>query len=324
MADGDDKKTVYHYYFEYTVRNRDNPVVRPLGLEFRRRGSREWIPKSVQLSEAGVPYAVVYKKEGTGLARKSRLLLFRGGQVQREWTAPEHARLGVVRLLLDENDEPIVIGRRGKKIELLYQGQRQTLLEKTDYDWSVARDAAGYVYLLAYDYSNRSLMMTFSSGDLQEWKLRMVDSAEAGWHHALSMWNDQLVVAYYYYRNAFNKGLNLATIDKGEIINRRFHRERNGNAGWEPSVVIDHGGKVTLSYLGNVSEKRRTTHRFGSVDKLFAQEEPEYAGAWEDHYRNWLIVAGADTAFQWWHVWAPGLGTQEPSMPIMTTSQAFC
>lgn len=308
VGSGDDKKTIYHNHFEYSTRPEGSELLTyELGYwNSEQDDAVEWRPLSMQLNEAGVPYAVVRKVDKSGTFTQKSLVLFRAGKQQQVLGTEEAARLGDIRLLLGTDDAPIVFGRLRQSLAVLHGSNLSVLIKNANYDWSVARDAEGWVYLLAYDFGNRSFYVTFSSGDLSDWNLRMIDSAEAGWHHSLSMHNNKLVVAYYYYRNAFNKGLSLATIEKGEIVNRIFERKRNGNAGWKPSIFIHSDGKVDLTYLGNVREETLASHSFESLDEMYSRPEPEYVGEWEDHYRNWLIVAGIDTAFQWWHVWAPG------------------
>ena len=308
VGEGDDKKTIYHYHFEYQTSSSSGVLnTRELGYwNSEQDDPVEYEPLSVQLSESGVPYAVVRKVDRSGRFTEKTLVFYRADVAQTVLTKGRNALLSEVRLLLGTNDSPLVFGRFGQSLVTLNGTKIETLIENANYDWSVARDADGWVYLLGHDFGNRSFYVAFSNEASSEWHLRMIDSAEAGWQHSLSMHGNKLVVAYYYYRNAFNKGLSIATIEKGEIVNRIFERERNGNAGWKPVLYIDPAGKVELSYLGDVRKETTANHAFDSVEEMFSQPEPEYVGEWEDHYRNWLVVAGADTAFQWWHVWAPG------------------
>lgn len=308
VSDGDDTKKITHYHFEYQGVSIDG---RPSTIEIGYWNSEDddpikWKPLGTQLSESGVPYAVVKKIDKTGVFTKRSLMLLRGGVQHTVLATGRIAELSEVRLLLGKDDKPLIFGRLGQSLVTLKGTKPETLIENANYDWSVARDAEGWLYLLAYDFGNRAFYVTFSNEDSSEWTLRMIDSAEAGWQHSLSMLGNKLVVAYYYYRNAFNKGLSVATIEKGEIVNRIFERERNGNLGWKPKLYIDPAGKVELGYLGDVRKEIPASHTFNTVEEMFSRPQPEYLGEWEDHYRNWLIVAGADTAFQWWHVWAPG------------------
>ena len=146
------------------------------------------------------------------------MVLLRRNAVQNTVLPNHNGGFSELKLLLDNDDQAITIGKQGKDLVSIYNHSVTKLIQKTTYDWSVARDKQGWIYVLAYTYDQRSFLVTVSRGDLKDWRLKMVDSSEAGWNHSISMWEDQVVIAYYYYRNSFNKGLRLSY-----LIYKRFY-----------------------------------------------------------------------------------------------------
>ncbi|MCK6546447.1 hypothetical protein L6R52_11405 [Myxococcota bacterium] len=209
-------------------------------------------------------------------------------------------------LFVDPKSEPIVVMRRGSTIELWYAGRTTKIAEDSDYDWSVAIDGRGRLSVLRYAQDTRAFFVHSTPALGGTWQSAVIDGREAGWQHSLALHGDQLWTLYYYYRNAFNKGLKLAVIEDGQVArNTTFRREEETNLGWEPLLGARADGSLRVSFLEDVDEGRRAELAFDSLDAMLANHPAEVTGSWTDEARFVEVEAGVRPGLQWWHVGAP-------------------
>ncbi len=219
-------------------------------------------------------------------------------------TLAEGLTLSSARLLVPPAGDPIVFGRINTEIVQLVGGQKVPVLDDTMWDWSVARDGKGRLYVFAFDLANRSLVMATRNGD--GFATTVIDTAEAGWQHSVAVEGDRVYVLYYYWRNTFNKGLKLAALEDGKVVlNKTFHRERDVNVGWEPLLGIASNGAVEVRYLSDVKAETKAEKRFPTSKELALATQPDLSGTWDATYKNLTLFAGAAPGWKFWHVYAP-------------------
>lgn len=259
-----------------------------------------------------LPHAARFTADGRFLAVatwRGSLWLFEDNRPKRRLTERLVLPVAEARLVLDARDEPHVFVRRA----LSYAIERvagldamQTVLEGTDYDWAVARDAAGFVYVSAYDYAERNLVVAAADEKSFQWQRMDVDSRESGWQHTVAAAGEQVLVLSYYFRNAFNRGLNLVTLEKGTLLERHtFLRLRDENGGWAPTLALRPDGRVVVSHRLREQAEEQSTEMFESVAAFRARRAEELTGAWEDDYRAWSVSAAVLPRWRFWSVQSP-------------------
>lgn len=305
MGEGKNKKTYQHHFFEYVV-SPGRPIL--IGRwSSENENARVYAPLGVRLSKEGQAYAAVRVSYGPKKDRKTDILWFRSGRSMRSLAKGESWNAG--RLLLGENDAPIFFWRSAFTLFVYAGDARKALSDASMYDWSVTRLANGEVYLFLHNYNVRSLVAYTAKEGEWDWKEDFIDTEESGWQHSIATTNEHVYVAYYFYRNSFNKGVKIAQLGAREVLaNETYHREKDFNAGWEPLLAISKANRVHVSFLSNVSTKQKKTDSYESPQDLMAyatDNEHSYVDGWEDNYRNWFLFGGPETAYQFWTVIAP-------------------
>ncbi len=210
------------------------------------------------------------------------------------------------RLLLGAGDRPIALGRAGSTLYGAIGGQSSVLSTSVRYDWSVARAPDGWVYVLAHDWRSRSFFASVAREDATTWRTEWVGTAESGWQHSIAMRDGVVWTLFYYYRNAFNKGLRVASLAGGALSAPvTVVRAEDRNAGWSPMLEIMADGQVHARYTDDVEADRTESRRFETMSAWLSQVPPTETGGWEDDYRDWLFVGGPDLSFRFWHIIAP-------------------
>lgn len=263
-----------------------------------------WSPIDVRVLPSGPCLALVTRTTPVDEdGWKTELLLLSDGAVVRTLDAPIATD---ARLFVDPRGEPVIAMRRGPTIELWHEGRSTQVTDDSDYDWSVAVDARGRLSILSYARATRAFFVHSAPAPGGPWQSAVIDGREAGWQHSLALHGEKVWTLYYYYRNAFNKGLKLAVIEDGQVArNTTFRREEETNLGWEPLLGARADGSLRVSFLENVDEGRRAELAFDSLEAMLANHPPEVTGTWTDEARFVEVEAGVRPGFQWWHVGAP-------------------
>jgi hypothetical protein len=293
-------------FFEHVTRTATGELQTQPVAQWSSREKRPttWAPLDTRVLPQGgcLGLAERFTPEGESGGR-TEVLLLRDGQGAEvlPLRVPSEARL-----LVDDAGAPVVFARYGDAIEVWGAGASHPITSDTDYDWSVARDGSGRLTLVSYDREQRALRLHSAEAATAAWQGSTIDGWEAGWQHSLAARGDELVVLYYYYRNAFNKGLKVATLNLGAVTGTTtFRREREHNLGWEPLLGIRNDGSLRVSFLENVDEEERAEQDFASLEAMLAGHPEEVTGSWEDDRRFVEVEVGARPAFQWWMVRSP-------------------
>jgi len=220
-----EEKTSYFFEFVHgnhveTIEEWDSEESEPTKLE----------PLAVRLTEDG---------ECLGLANRTivredeidvhRVMLLNRGSVDEPLTDGNWSTA----VLLNGDDGPVAFGRGGSVIrQVTPDGQERSIANATRKDWGAARSKNGAYYITAYDFYRRKLDIYTARPDDWDWKHIPAGQKESGWQHTLAMHDGRLYVLYYYFRNAFNRGLRMAVIGDGELrANYIYDRSRRQNLG---------------------------------------------------------------------------------------------
>jgi len=236
------------------------------------------------------------------------------------WLLKDHTRyrrlthaiglpISEARLVLDADDEPHVFFRRSLSSDIeriVGPDQVETVIEGVDYDFSVGVDGAGFVTVAAYDAMARHLVV--ATARRGEWRFRheVADTRESGWQHSLFATEDAVHVLSYYFRNAFNRGLNVVTVRGGAVEERHtFLRLRDENGGWSPLVARLPDGRVRVAHRLREQAEDTVVEVFPDVSAFLARRAEELTGAWEDDYRAWSLSVAALPRWRSWTFVAP-------------------
>jgi hypothetical protein len=133
-----------------------------------------------------------------------------------------------------------------------------------------------------------------------------LDKKEAGWNNTAAVGPDgRVLAAWYYRRNAFNKGLTVAELDEeGKWQSWVQLRDEDRNVGLLPTLAVGADGTLALAALDR-SAHRLEVHTFSSVEQARQAAVPP-AGDWTDRYRrvdlftygggwlqSWMATTGA-------------------------------
>jgi len=302
---GKNKKRYTVYRFEYVV---DGKVSARIG----RWTSEESAPTTfealaVRVSANGHAYAVVKIVSGSKKQRNARAKVYRNGRSVENLGEATRMRRGI--LLLTQNNKFAFFWRNGGRIYANVEGENSRIAEDSMYDWSAVRLSNGEYYILSHNYQERSLELYSAVEKQWNWTKQIVDSQESGWQHSVAITDEHLYVLYYFFRNSFNKGLQLAQVAGQKLVaNRVYHREKEYNSGWNPLLAISPTNKVGLRFLENVLTENVQQDLFDSpvmmLEKIDKTERP-FVDGWEDRYRDWFIFGGPEAAYQFWNVVAP-------------------
>jgi hypothetical protein len=208
-------------------------------------------------------------------------------------------------LLLDQAQRPIVFFKSALRYQIeqvVGPSRTRVVFSDADYEWSAARDARGWVYVVAYDYTLRSLVVFSSHEGQGQWQRLDVDSRESGWQHSVAAHRDRIYVLSYFLRNAFNRGLNVFEFAEGQLRSTRTHfRRQDRNGGWSPSLGIAADGRVTVTFTEDEQGGETTQREFPSVDAFLAVTAAEAEG-WEAEARTWSVSAEVMPRYRSWHI----------------------
>ncbi|MBK8015181.1 MAG: hypothetical protein IPK13_28055 [Deltaproteobacteria bacterium] len=313
---GHGDSAVVHYYVEHVVTT-DGQTQARRTQEWR---DTEKYPTTfdilaTRVTSSGQCLALALRTQGSDDARRTDVVLLEEGRFKE--VLAENLSISDVRMILDAQDRPIVFFRTWSTIRQLRDGRGLAVRRHTNHDWSVAQDSRGEVYIISYDYRARSLWASVSNGEMQRWTHTMIDGPESGWQHSIAIHQGELFVFYYYYRNAFNKGLNLAILKDGHLVSKANHlRERDFNAGWFPLMGIRTNGAVEISYAADALDDALKTETFSSTTALVQRARPEALGTWDDRYQDLFIRCSIMPSFQFWKIGAPMPSADEAATRI--------
>ena len=263
------------------------------------------------------PHAARYTKDGRFLS-----VVTVGGVL---WLLRDHrpwrrllqgVPVAEARMVLDAADEPLVFVRRTLSYTLervTGLGTSETVLEGVDYDWSVGRAATGELYVSGYDYATRTLVIAAAresasaTGQAWQWQRLEADTRESGWQHTLASAGDTVFVLTYYYRNAFNRGLNLITLRAGAIAEQHTYLRLSGeNGGWAPTMGLLPGGRVFVAHRAREqADAQASAEIFSSIADFQARRAEALTGSWEDDYRSWAVSVAVLPRYRFWSLTSP-------------------
>jgi hypothetical protein len=254
-----------------------------------RRGPRGWSTvelegyagrlQSVSLSahERGWTVAGLLSSEWSGLVRwgpeEGPVTWARASRLASELSLVEGSagRQAVYRVL----DEVFLVGADGESHKIATRSARQVS--------AVARGEE--LHWLRYDPAQERPYggVLRSGGEKVEAAL---DEREAGWNNTATVGPDgRVLAAWYYRRNAFNKGVTVAELDEeGQWQSWVQLREAERNVGQRPTLAVGADGTMALAALDR-SAHRLEVHTFPSVDEARLAAVPP-AGDWTDRYRR--------------------------------------
>lgn len=188
------------------------------------------------------------------------------------------------------------------EFECLDSHKRSTPVEEAMYDYRLVQGADGWLYVFYHEPNSESTMVT-TSRDGQNWTPRMLDAKESGWQLDAASDGDTVTLAYYYFRNSFNKGLRALRMRGGEVVEgpMTLVREADHNTGWYPFLGVGTGGGVWLTYWEDVLAEERVWTQVSDPGQL-ATHTVSQTGNWEDHYKFWYLQAGAGAWFAAWNL----------------------
>ena len=262
---------------------------------------------ALRISAENHAYAIVEMVSGSKEQRTARALVYRNGRKIDDLGSASRMNKGI--LILTRPNKILFLWRNGGNIYANAAGKTSVVAENSMYDWSAARLANGEVYVIAHNYQNRSLELFSAQEGKGTWKKQTIDAEESGWQHSIAITDEHLFVLYYFFRNSFNKGLQLAQIAGHELIkNQVYYRKKEHNAGWEPLLAISSQNKAGVRFLDNVLAKSVSSEDFDSPAAMLKKAEAthkNFVEGWEDRYRDWFLFGGPEGAYQFWTVIAP-------------------
>jgi len=176
------------------------------------------------------------------------------------------------------------------------------VVEQAMYDYRLVSAADGWLYLFYHAPSDEAAMVA-SSADGVTWQALPLDNKESGWQLDAAVQGSRAYVLYYYFRNSYNKGLRLAAMEGGKLIQSPMTlvRRADHNTGWHPFLGVSSSGHLWLTWWDDVLEQTRVWARLPTPDAIF-QHVVNDTGGWEDIYKNWYLQGGAGA---WYTRWSP-------------------
>ena len=302
---GKNKRRFTMYHFEYIVDGVTSARIGSWSSESDAPTTFEAL--ALRLSEDNHAYAVVKLVSGSKKERSAHAQLYRDGRRVKALGSANQMTKGI--LLLAENSKTVFLWRKGGGIYANISGKTSRVVEDSMYDWSAVRLSNGEFYILSHNYQDRSFELYSAIEGQWDWKRQMLDAQESGWQHSVAVTDDQLYVLYYFFRNSFNKGLQIAQVAGQELIkNQVYHREKEHNTGWEPLLGISSTNKVGVRFLENVLDEDVRNDSYESPSAMLTkaeQTQTNFVDGWEDRYRDWFFFGGPEGAYQFWTVIAP-------------------
>jgi hypothetical protein len=296
------KKTITYFTFQY---------VGPRGASTIGQWNSEeaypttWAAHGARFGTDGHFYALVCREVHSDSNFRRDLLLFRDGAPVQTLYGSLGLPISKAHLLLDSANRPIVFYKASMRYQIeqiTAPSRARVVFADADYDWSVARDARGWVYVVAYDYTRRSLVVHASLEGRGPWMRMDVDGRESGWQHSVAAHRDRLYVLSYFMRNTFNRGLNVFEFADGRLLSNRTHfRRRDRNGGWSPSLGIARDGRVDVTYTEDEQGGAETHRRYPDVASFLAVSVPE-ADGWEAEARSWSVSAEVMPRYRSWRI----------------------
>lgn len=147
----------------------------------------------------------------------------------------------------------IAFYKGGKK--LTYKKAR-----KSRYTLSSLYDNNDLPHIFFHNPVDRSFYHHFYSPHEGQVKEVIVDSAESGWENLVFSNKDELWTVYYFYRDSFNKGLQVVRSDSqtGDIVDRFLIDASDvRNSGWELSGAQSSENRILMTYLSDTNNNIR-------------------------------------------------------------------
>ncbi len=173
--------------------------------------------------------------------------------------------------------------------------------EHTMYDFRVVSGDDGWAYIFYHDYETDRAMVALSN-DGAQWQSVELDEAESGWQLDAAKAGYGVACTWYYSRNTYNKGLRVAFLRNGQLLqsSHTILRNHDINVGWGPHLGVTRDGKAWFSWLDDVQNETRVWMRLDSVLDLADVRLRKYRD-WRDRYKFWSLQAGAGS---WYTLWS--------------------
>ncbi len=301
------KQTIMHSEFLYrveggTAQSRRQVIGR---WSSNQKYPTAWTGHAGRIGQDGRFYALAIRQSGSEKSYRRALMLLVDGEPTQILHDNPSLSIGEAHLLLDANNRPIVFFRSALSYQIeRLSGRSQTapIFDGADYDWSVARDATGWVYVSAYDYDQRALVVFAAREGVWKWQRIEADGRESGWQHSIAAYGDEVFILTYYLRNTFNRGLNVVVLRGGELVDKHTHFRAGGaNGGWSPLLGIGRTGRVLISHRQNEQEGTASIESFGTIADFLARRV-EDTGDWDDEYKSWSVAVAGTPRYRNWRV----------------------
>ncbi len=304
------KQTIIEYDFIYQVGPQGTGTTRRMGhWSTAELFPTAWEPHAGRMGADGHFYALVSRIAGTEHDYRRSLVLMRDGEVVQMLCDSLGLPVAQAHLLFDGQNRPIVFFQSTMRYTLervTGPHSTETIFGGADYDWSVARDTEGHVYVSAYDYENRALVVFAATEGVWQWRRLDADTRESGWQHSVAASGDAVFVLSYYLRNPFNRGLNVITLKGGDVAETHtYFRTQEKNGGWAPQLGIGADGHVEVTHRADEQGDVTIRDRFDTVADFVARRAEAVTGGWEDDYRSWSVTAALLPTYQQWRVFSP-------------------
>ena len=164
-------------------------------------------------------------------------------------------------------------------------------------------DDTGRPHVTYYDTARRILVYGRLEGDA--FQLYKLDAPDSGFEHAMDVDDADVVIAAYFIRNPYNKGLALYRIPidamnaKNSIRRRIFLRRKDENVGWAP-VVSTNGSFVALGVY-NRTEDATEVYKIQKEEILRENEHrPEWLLPWMAEPKNLDLYFSLGISYAQW------------------------
>lgn len=247
----------------------------------------------------------------------ARVAVYRGSQQLFVTEPPEGGGIGRLtqagrigaQVAVNAQGMPVLAIRRGSTgVVMTPAGQSEPF--QTSFAWDLVADPFGAAHLVFYDPRTRSLMAGRVEPERPAlFTPQMLDTAESGFENSVQWIDDRLVVDYYFYRNAFYKGLRRVEVSpSGQPIAPPIdlsHSELD-NVGWgivssshlRAGGVMCYGvGQSAAFNLASADEARVPRGECTVVDDIrtVRADEPDHP-----NYRNYFFLGGIGTWYRPW------------------------
>jgi hypothetical protein len=169
------------------------------------------------------------------------------------------------------------------------------------YDMRVVEAADGWVYIFSHD-SDADTAKAVASEDGITWREVVLDKPESGWQLDAAPAGYGVVSVWYYLRNTYNKGVRVAFLRGGTLVQppHTLVRSEEHNTGWLPHLGIDKRGRTYVTWLDDVlSEDRAWTTLSSPLD--LAEVRLNALGDFEEARKFWSLQAGSGGWYTLWN-----------------------